>query len=63
MNEILQAAVIDLGSFWVLAANAIGWVFTLGLTFGYFRARLLDIDKRVQRVESYLDSNTHLDSN
>lgn len=38
-----------------LVFQAAGWVFTLGLTFGYLKTSLNGLDQRLSRVEAWID--------
>lgn len=53
MMALLQAAVLNIDS--SVAINLVGWAFSLGLTFGFVRERLNSLDKRVERIESWID--------
>jgi hypothetical protein len=51
---VLQAAALNIDS--SVAINLVGWAFSLGLTFGFVRERLNSLDKRVERIEEWIDS-------
>lgn len=53
MINYLYASLLSVDS--SIAINVLGWSFTLGLTFGYIRERLNYLDRRVDRIERWID--------
>lgn len=42
-----------------LIVNVIGWIFMLGLTIGYMRTSIANLEKRLSRIEDWIISRAN----